>query len=332
MKIELLKLLVCPKSNQSLYLEDEDNQNHEEDIKTGFLVSEDGTNRYPIINGIPRFVPETNYADNFGMQWNQFSRTQLDSYCGQPISADRFWLATNWSPDQLKDKWVLDVGCGAGRFAEVALIAGANVVALDYSYAVDACYENLKEYPNLHVIQGDIYKLPFANNTFPFVYSLGVLQHTPDVANAFACLPPLVEEGGKLCVDYYWKRFRTMFHAKYIFRPITKRMNQQKLFVLLEKWVPSMLLLSQTIGRIPYIGKVFKRLIPIADYTGQHPLTSEQLKEWALLDTFDMLAPAYDNPQTAKTARRWFEEAKFIDIEIGHWSHLGARGRKPNKS
>ena len=46
----------------------------------------------------------------------------------------------------------------------------------------------------MHVIQGDIYKLPFANNTFPFVYSLGVLQHTPDVANAFACLPPLVEE------------------------------------------------------------------------------------------------------------------------------------------
>ena len=67
MKIELLKLLVCPKSNQSLHLEDKDNQNHEEDIKTGFLVSEDGTNRYPIINGIPRFVPETNYADNFGI-------------------------------------------------------------------------------------------------------------------------------------------------------------------------------------------------------------------------------------------------------------------------
>ena len=71
----------------------------------------------------------------------------------------------------------------------------------------------------MHVIQGDIYKLPFANNTFPFVYSLGVLQHTPDVANAFACLPPLVEEGGKLCVDYYWKRFRTMFHANIFLDP-----------------------------------------------------------------------------------------------------------------
>jgi hypothetical protein len=70
-------------------------------------------------------VPESNYADNFGMQWNHFRQTQLDSYSGLPNSSDRFWLATHWSPVSLKDQWVLDVGCGAGRFAEVALNARA---------------------------------------------------------------------------------------------------------------------------------------------------------------------------------------------------------------
>ena len=35
-------------------------------------------------------------------------------------------------------KWVLDAGCGMGRFAEIALKIGAQVVALDYSNAVDA--------------------------------------------------------------------------------------------------------------------------------------------------------------------------------------------------
>lgn len=327
MKTELLELLRCPKTGQRLTLEADGNNSQLIDV--GWLVSEDGQHRYPIRNGIPRFVPQSNYADNFGMQWNHFRQTQLDSHSGLSISTDRFWLATNWSPDDLKDQWVLDVGCGAGRFAEVALLAGAKVVALDYSSAVDACYENLEHHPNLHVVQGDIYALPFAPETFPFVYSLGVLQHTPDVAKAFASLPPMVRRGGgALCADFYWKRFRTMLHAKYLFRPFTKRMAQPKLFGLLERWVPSLLAASQTLGRVPLVGRVLKRLVPVADYTGIFPLSEQQLKEWALLDTFDMLAPTYDNPQSAATVQRWFEEAKLLDIEVGHWGHLVGRGKK----
>jgi len=69
-------------------------------------------------------------------------------------------------------------------------------VALDYSSAVDACYANLKHHPNLHIVQGDIYALPFEPGNFQFVYSLGVLQHTPNVAAAFAALPPMLKGGG----------------------------------------------------------------------------------------------------------------------------------------
>lgn len=199
MKTELLSILRCPRTRQRLYVVADDGSTIAEaqtDIQTGWLVSENRNERYPLRGGIPRFVPETNYADNFGMQWNHFRQTQLDSYSGHPISADRFWKATGWSPENLKNQWVLDVGCGAGRFAEVALNAGATVVALDYSSAVDACYANLRQHPNLYVVQGDIYALPFAAGMFPFVYSLGVLQHTPDVAKAFAALPPMVLGGG----------------------------------------------------------------------------------------------------------------------------------------
>lgn len=327
MKIELLKMLRCPKTDQRLRLENGDSD--AQVIEEGWLISEDGQQRYPVRKAIPRFVPQSNYVDNFGMQWNHFRQTQLDSHSGHAISAERFWLATGWKPEQLKDQWVLDAGCGAGRFAEVALQAGANVVALDYSSAVSACYANLKHHPNLHVVQGDIYSLPFAPESFPFVYSLGVLQHTPDVAKAFASLPPMASRGGRLCADFYWKRFRTMMHAKYLFRPLTKRMDHSKLFQLLERWVPALLSTSQALGRVPLIGLGLKRVVPVADYTGRFPLSEQQLKEWALLDTFDMLAPTYDNPQTAATVRYWFEHAGLNEIEVGHWSHLVGRGVKP---
>lgn len=323
----MLELLRCPLTGQRLLLETKEGISST--LNEGVLISEDGLHRYSVCNGIPRFVPQSNYADNFGMQWNHFRQTQLDSYSGLPISTDRFWQATGWSSESMKGQWVLDAGCGAGRFAEVALMAGAKVVALDYSSAVDACYANLKHHPNLHVVQGDIYALPFAPESFSFVYSLGVLQHTPDVAKAFAALPPMVRGGGHLCADFYWKRFRTMMHAKYLFRPFTKRMPQPKLFCLLERWVPGLLAFSQFLGRVPLLGRVLKRIVPVADYTGRFPLSEKQLNEWALLDTFDMLAPTYDNPQSATTVRQWFDEAGLVEVVVGHWSHLVGRGAKP---
>jgi SAM-dependent methyltransferase len=329
MHLELLKILRCPRSGEDLELVD---PTHEDGrIRTGMLVARSSGHRYPIREFIPRFAPESNYTDNFGMQWNEFRQTQLDSYSGHSISGDRFWKATGWRSQELEGQWVLDAGCGAGRFAEVAVKAGAKLIALDYSSAVDACYANLRHHPNLHVVQGDIYALPFLKGFFPYVYSLGVLQHTPDVARAFAALPPMLIPGGRLCTDFYWKRMRTMLHMKYLLRPFTKRMSQQKLFRGLQRVVPRLLPLSQTLGRVPAFGVALKRLVPIADCS-TYPLNARQLEEWVLLDTFDMLAPEYDNPQTAKTIRRWCSASGLVDIEVFHEGHLVGRGRKETRA
>jgi len=325
MKFELIDLLRCPKSGQRFLLDAEASQ---DEILSGSLVTVDQKYRYPIRNGIPRFVPESNYADNFGMQWNHFAKTQMDSYSGQPITENRFFEATAWSKEDLKGQWVLDVGCGSGRFAEVALKAGANVVALDYSSAVDACYFNLKAFPNLHVVQGDIYDLPFQTESFTFVYSLGVLQHTPDVKKAFEALPPMVKSGGRLCVDYYEKSLKSILFPKYWLRPITKRMPQTTLFSFLQKAVPVLLAVSRFLGKVPGIGHLLKRLVPVANFYGLLSLDEKQQREWSLLDTFDWLAPKYDQPQTATTVRRWMEEANMKEIKVIKAGHLVANGRK----
>jgi SAM-dependent methyltransferase len=324
MHTELLEILRCPQTGRRLILEEAEYIG--ERIHAGWLVSETGEHRYAIRDFIPRFVPESNYADNFGMQWNKFRQTQLDSYSGHPISADRFWKATGWAPGNLGGKWVLDAGCGAGRFAEIALQAGAKVVALDYSSAVEACYANLKRHPNLHVVQGDIYALPFPKGFFCCVYSLGVLQHTPNVAKAFASLPPMVASGGRLCVDFYQKSWGSLMQPKYWLRPFTKRMSKARLFSVLEALVPVFLQLSRAFGAVPVFGQGLQRLIPVANYSRILPLSEQQQLEWCLLDTFDWLSPEYDNPQTPTIVAGWLRSAGMEQIEVLKAGHLVGRG------
>lgn len=322
----LTALLRCPGSGEPLQLEEAHCQG--ERVQSGWLVSASGRQRYPVRDFIPRFAPESNYADNFGMQWNRFRRTQLDSHSGQPISAARFWASTGWRAEDIAGKCVLDAGCGAGRFAEVALEAGAQVIALDYSSAVDACYANLRHHSGLQVVQGDIYALPFPKGFFPYVYSLGVLQHTPDVGKALAALPPMLSAGGRLCVDFYGLGIGTLLHAKYALRPITKHLPQQTLFRILEAAVPVMLPMSGALAAVPAIGRVLKRLVPVANYSGVYPLDARQLREWALLDTFDMLAPEYDQPQPAGRVRGWLEAAGLQGVEVLRAGHLVGRGSR----
>ncbi len=291
-------------------------------------MSRNGAREYPIINGIPRFVPRENYADSFGFQWNKFRRTQLDSHTGVPVSRKRFFDSTEWSPEEMKGKLVLEVGCGAGRFTEVALSTGATVVSIDYSLAVDSCWQNHRANRNLNVIQGDIYGLPFKPGSFDYVFCLGVLQHTPDIKKAFMALPKQLNATGRLSVDLYRKRLRALFFAKYWLRPFTKHMNHQRLLRLVEKWVPRLWPVSLAVGRVPVLGRKLRHLVPVANYEGIHPLSRSQLLEWAVLDTFDMLSPEHDHPQSAKTLRAWFEQAGLEQIKVFHPAHLVGNGTK----
>ncbi|HEX7755232.1 MAG TPA: class I SAM-dependent methyltransferase, partial [Niabella sp.] len=213
-----------------------------------------------------------------------------------------------------------------GRFAEIALSTGAIVVALDYSTAVDACYKNLGHHPNLHIIQGDIYALPFEKESFDYVYSLGVLQHTPDVKKAFFCLPSMLRSKGKICVDFYEKSWKSILLPKYWLRPISKRIPQDKLFSYLESLTPALLSISIMLGKIPGIGKLLKRMVPVANLSDELSLNKKQLREWALLDTFDWLSPEYDNPQKRSDLLGWLAESNMQNGEVLKAHHLVLRG------
>jgi SAM-dependent methyltransferase len=325
MKRRLLDLLRCPDCAEPLDVRVTSERGC--DIESGTLSCPRCAAEWPITDSIPRFVPADNYASSFGWQWQKFATTQLDSRSGLPISRERFYRYCGWKPEELNASLTLDAGCGSGRFAEIALDAGAELVAIDYSTAVDACRKNLGHSPALHLVQCDIRALPFAPGTFDYIYSLGVLQHTPDPREAFHCLTRKVRPGGRIAVDLYFKQIRTAFWPKYWLRPFLRRMNKERLYRLIERAVPVLLPISRFISRLPF-GMKLRQLVPVANYERVYPLSPAQVREWAVLDTFDMLSPEHDHPQTARAVRRWFTEAGFRQFEVFRDGFLVGRGRK----
>jgi SAM-dependent methyltransferase len=320
----LLALLACADCGTDFHVEDAAERDGE--IARGTLACARCARRYGIVGFVPRFAPGENYAEGFGLQWNRFRTTQLDSRTGRPISRDRFFGQTGWRPEDLAGRRVLDVGCGAGRFAEVALAAGAEVIAVDYSAAVDACRANLGPHPRLEVVQADVYRLPFRPGAFDAVYCFGVLQHTPDARRAFLALPPLVKPAGRVAVDVYQRRLFNLLWPKYWLRPITKGIPPARLFGFVEAMVRVLWPVSLALGRVPYVGRKLRHAVPIVNYEGVHPLSPAQLREWALLDTFDMLAPAHDHPQSEATVAEWFGAAGLRDVEVFRAGVVVGRG------
>jgi len=268
---------------------------------------------FPVVGGVGRFVPDEFYSGSFGFQWNRFSRTQLDSANGTTRSRDTFIEKTGWSLNDLRGKRVLDAGCGMGRFAEIAADAGAEVHAVDLSTAVEAAARNFAGRTNVHLYQGDIMNLPFADATFDFIYSIGVLHHTPDTRKAFLSLVPLLKPGGRISIWVYSEKLR-VFIGSEILRRITPRLSQRLLLSACRLAIP-----LYYVHKVPGLGFVTRIALPTS---------MESRPEWRWLDTFDWYAPKYQWKHSQAEVEDWFRDAGLTNAWIGPFP-VSVGGSKP---
>jgi len=271
-----------------------------EKIYDGEIFCNNCSHHVNIINGIPRFINQDNYTDNFGLQWNIHSKAQLDSFTKLSITHDRLFNVTGWKQD-LKGEKILEVGSGAGRFTEVLLESGAEVTSFDYSNAVVANYNNNFNKGKLNLFQGDILNIPLRKQSYDKVLCLGVLQHTPDPYVSFLKLIEMVRSGGCIAIDIYKKNYLSYLQWKYFLRPITKNMNKE------------LLPIAKAFRKIG--GSPLARLIPVVDYS-HLGLNKELNREWSILDTFDMYSPAYDNPKSFTEIKSWLTKNNFENINV----------------
>ena len=323
-------MLVDPASREPVTL-DAGEPGADGHIESGTLVAADGES-FPITGGIPRFVASAGYASTFSEQWTRWASTQLDSVNGTTVFRQRFERYFG-DPSQLEGLDVLDGGCGAGAFLDVAGDYAKRLVGIDLSQSVESAQANLGHRENVDVVQGNLLQLPFADESFDFVYCIGVIQHTPDPRATFDELARVVRPGGVLAVWIYERMPYEPLKPKHLLRRWTAGMDSDKAMPFIERYCkvarPTRRALHQAPG-----GDALVRLVPVSDmstYAGDlmAQLTPEQVDEWEVMDTHDMLITQHDHPQRAKDVARWFREAGMhpwrSDAE-----HVAMTGVKPD--
>jgi SAM-dependent methyltransferase len=303
MKQRLLEFLVCPVSRTKLELEVFESDGDE--IMEGLLRSPLGQT-YPIHGGIPRFVSSKSYTTSFGYEWNRHSRIYFDGKDRYRIHSTYSQLARklDLSQEKVRNGIVMDVGCGTGANAAVVSEMGAReIFCVDLSVAVVSAFANTRQLGNVHVVQADLFRLPFTYEAFTLIYSMGVLHHTEDTKKAFLALVPFLKKNGVIAIWVYQDGDGIQRRWSDWLRSATTKMNPKLLYGVCWLAVP-----AYYVYKIPFLGKLLFHFLP--------PISKEPYWEDRVLDTFDWYSPRYQWKHTYPEVYRWFQEANLADIHV----------------
>lgn len=299
MRRPLLDLLVCPDCPGEPPLRLTAAESEADEIVTGNLDCPECHRTWPVRDGIPRFVSQAeDYSDNFAHEWLRWGRVQIDRFAGHRLSTARFLSDSRWDAEWLRGKLILDAGCGAGRFTDVAAAHGARVIAIDLSGAVSAARANTRDHGgNVEILQASLFRLPLRKNAFDGIFCMGVIQHTPDPDRVMSGLPAYLKPGGRLSYNFYEIDWRTRLQPiKYALRLLTRHLSNTANERLAVALVAAFFPLSWALSHIRFV-RIVNVMLPICA-SHNRELTLAQQFQWTLLDTFDWYSPRYEIRQS----------------------------------
>jgi SAM-dependent methyltransferase len=337
MKPRLAELLACPECFGLLRLKVQNQKDGE--IIAGSFACPACLQEFPIRNGIPRFVESDVYAASFSFEWKRWQRTQFDTE-SRHLSESSFIASTGRRPQELAGKLALDVGCGTGRFMELLARAGAEIVGMDISAAVEVAERNLRGCALCHFVQADALTPPFRPATFDFAYSIGVLHHTPSTRRTFLRMVETLKPQGEAAIWVYPK-WRLVETFRYFPGQVNEVLGQDVNYRIPMKWQKRMAIVAPLVdwvteassrsqrfftARLPrrwlyalcHVAIPLYYLYRIPIFYPLRLLTKIAMhpdREMRVLDTFDWYSPRYQWKHTYPEVQRWFEEGGFENLE-----------------
>jgi SAM-dependent methyltransferase len=264
-------------------------------------------------------------AASYSLLWNtEQPETRLDG--SGPYHLERMERSV---PVRLRGL-VLDAGCGDGSdLASIARRPAVEVIGVEISAGgARVSFERTLRWPNAHVVQADVRRLPFRPGRFDYVYSYGVLHHLPEPDVGLRGLVGALAPGGML-VAYVYEDFseqprlwRWLLRATNQLRWVTTCLPHRALYVACWALSPAMFLLFT----LPYralrsvgVCHPFVAAIPFRHATGPMSLPG---------DLFDRFAPPLER-RYSRVAVEWLMRCAGLSevalVRERGWMALGVK-------
>lgn len=340
MKKRLMEFLCCADcrcENLDLRPYEVDGNGEAQRILEGEIRCRQCDSRFPVIRGIPRMLPLSLRPHLIGLHRDFFDRhpglipagaaEAADTDVAQTLLGYTYQYSKLSDPQRETERWKenfrssipvsleffsgkigVDIGCGNGRHLYWAHEFGAEMVGLELSEGVELARANTADCPRSHVVQGDIYHLPFKKSVFDFAYSIGVLHHLPDPREGFHRVLPSLRPKGRIFFWVYglrdmrlWYRLSHMTWLRRITSLLPRSVQHGisiVLALLLEAllWTPCRLLFS-----LPG-GSSLVRRIPLGD-------SARRTFQFKVRSVFDRIQPPVTHYHNTEELEEWLKEA-----------------------
>ena len=172
---------------------------------------------------------DVNVVKDFGSEWSRFDQSSL-SAADQAEMFEGYFHIFPWDslpPDSIGG----DIGCGSGRWASLVAPRVGHLSLVDASGdALAVARQNLSNAANVSFHQASVDGLPFEEGSLDFAYSLGVLHHVPDTAEAIHSIARVLKPGAPFLIYLYYafdqrpQWFRALWRASDMLRKFVSRM------------------------------------------------------------------------------------------------------------
>ncbi len=163
---------------------------------------------------------------DFGEEWKKFAVHNDESV--KELRKEYFDIIDETIVN--KNTYMIDIGCGSGRWTDYFVDKAGFIEAIDPSDAVMVASNMLGNKSNVRITKASVDTIPWDDETFDFGMSIGVLHHIPDTKKALISCVKKIKKGGYFYVYLYYRFdnrgivFKTVFYLSNILRLIISRM------------------------------------------------------------------------------------------------------------
>jgi len=320
LKPGLLSFICCPDCHGPFSLSSDVADGAE--IISGTLACPQCKTEYAVIDGLPVILLDTKKMRrtqaSFGTQWTWQSTGYFedDTIYGQSQSEELLDFKSIFQIPELgslSGKMILDAGCGSGRLtSSLAREAKhSTIIGFDISDAARVAFDRCREHKNVHILKCDLLQPPFRPRAFDYIWSEGVIHHTPDSEQSFDSLSNLLSEGGMFYIWVYpdyrfspYRLVRDILWKSYLMPP-------RALYLL--SWLLALPLFACL--EILRLGRIVKT---------RRTLTT------LVFQFFDNLSPEFQHRHSKDEVEGWFRSRHFGQIRFV--ADIGAVGLKAGTS